>query len=138
MTTGEAIRRVDELKPNAYTDQMKISWLSELDGKIFEEVILTHIDEHIPPPGIFYPHDAPEMEVEVFSEYSTLEDELIVPFPYAGDVYTFYLMSQIDLHNAETAKYNQSITLYNAAYQTYFDWYNRTHKPIRKGRRIRF
>lgn len=150
MTTGEAIKRVNDLKPNTYTDQMKIAWLSELDGKIFQEVILTHEvrkhhhHHHWPDPLDREDDSMEEKEHHhhhhhcEFKPYKDLTDELIVPFPHAGDVYTFYLMSQIDLHNAETAKYNQSIVLFNAAYQTYSDWYNRTHKPISHGRRISF
>lgn len=134
MTTGEVIKKVNELKPNTYTDQTKLTWLSELDGKIFEEVILTHFDHDIP----YWHSEDKELEVEIFSEYSTLDDELLVPFPYGGDVYTYFLMSQIDFYNAEIAKYNQSITLFNNAYQTYFNWYNRNHTPIRKGGRFRF
>lgn len=145
MTTGEIIRKVDELRPNTYTDQLKIGWLSELDGKIHEEIICTHTDivEEKETPWK-NPLDIERTEVETanntppFTPYNTLNDELLIPFPYGGDVYIYYLMSQIDFYNAEIAKYNQSITLYNNAYQAYANWYNRTHSPVRKGRRFSF
>lgn len=145
MTTGEIIRKVDELRPNTYTDQMKIGWLSELDGKIHAEIICTHTDkkedDETPwnnPLDIENGAKEPENNVQPFTTYSTLNDELLIPFPYGGDVYVFYLMSQIDFYNAEIAKYNQSITLYNNAYQAYANWYNRTHSPIRRSRRFLF
>ncbi len=39
MTIEEVLAQVDELKPNQYSDIVKISWLSKLDAKIFIEVI---------------------------------------------------------------------------------------------------
>ena len=55
---------------------------------------------------------------------------LLVPEPYAMDVYNYFLQSQIDKENMETAKYNQSAALYNSAYQSFTNYYNRTHRPI--------
>ena len=44
--------------------------------------------------------------------------------------------AQIDAENGEAAKYNQSITLYNAAAKLFGDWYNRTHMPIAAARAL--
>ena len=121
MTVAEAIGRVNVIRPNQYTTDQMREWLSELDAKAFNEIIKTHEGE------------APEE----FVPYTAVSDELLIPFPYAGDVYTFWLISQIDLFNAETARYNQSITLFNNAYTTYQNWYNRENIPKSMGR-IRF
>lgn len=121
MTVAEAIERVNVIRPNQYTTDQMREWLSELDAKAFNEIIKTHEGE------------APEE----FVPYTAVSDELLIPFPYAGDVYTFWLISQIDLFNAETARYNQSITLFNNAYTTYQNWYNRENIPKSMGR-IRF
>lgn len=42
MTIMEAINRVDSLKPNSYSQNEKVAWLSKLDGIIKEKVIDTH------------------------------------------------------------------------------------------------
>ena len=42
MTIIEAINRIDNLKPNSYTQQDKVQWLSILDGIIKTEIIDTH------------------------------------------------------------------------------------------------
>ena len=120
MTIEQIIAKVDNLSPNQYSTEQKIGWLSSLDGKIFHEVILTHA------PGgyVFFPPDG----------YDTDEHELIVQAPYAEDLYTYYLLSRIAEMNAETAKYNQYAALYNAAYTDWTGWYNRTHRPITRGR----
>ena len=45
--------------------------------------------------------------------------------------YQHWLQAQIASENAEIAKYNQQMMLYNAAYQTYADWLNRNFMPRR-------
>lgn len=116
MTIEEAVALVDRMKPNAYDHEIKVKWLSKLDGMIFREVILTHAGHH-------------ERE---FTGYDAAypDTELLVPFPYDEDVYNYFLQMQIDKENGETAKYNQSAALFNNAYKTFCDWYNRTHMPL--------
>ena len=48
------------------------------------------------------------------------------------------MQAQIDAENGEAAKYNQSITLYNAAAKLFGDWYNRTNMPIAAARALLF
>ena len=124
MTLAEAISLVDKLKPNQYVESFKIKWLSKLDGQIYKEVFLTH-------------EDCP---IESFDGYSidSQNTELLVPYPYDEDIYNYYLQAQIDKENGETAKYNQSITLYNNAFLAFQNWYNRTHTPISIGKRFKF
>lgn len=115
MTIHEAIARVDAIKPNRFKESQKIAWLGNLEGQIINELVLTH--EH------------PTMIVTLeFNENMDTNQNLIVPHPY-DEVYLLYLQSQIDLNNMEIAKYNNSKTLYNNAYQTLVDYWNRTHMP---------
>ena len=39
MTIAEVLAYVDEVKPNTYDENIKIGWLSEVDGKVFNDVI---------------------------------------------------------------------------------------------------
>ncbi len=114
MTIGDVINRVDELAPNQYSEEQKIRWLTGLDGKIFAEIILTHQDP----------------VRESFSAYEDTSCELLVPFPYAEDLYSWYLQAMIAAQNAESAKFEQLRVLYNDALKQFQDWYNRTHRPI--------
>lgn len=116
MTIQEAVDLVDRMKPNQYEFNTKVKWLSKLDGMIFREVILTHAGHH-------------ETEFPGY-DYACSDKELLVPFPYDEDVYNYFLQMQIDKENGEMAKYNQSAALYNNAYKTFCDWYNRTHLPL--------
>ena len=124
MTIAEAISLVDKLKPNQYTEDMKKKWLSKLDGLVFKEVFQTHEDNPI----------------ESFEGYEAagMETELLIPYPYDEDIYNYFLQASMDKENGETAKYNQSITLYNNAFLTFQNFYNRTHKPISSGTRFIF
>ena len=42
MKISEAIGKIDALKPNTYKEDIKIGWLSTLDGIIKKEIIDTH------------------------------------------------------------------------------------------------
>lgn len=119
MTISEAIAMVNQLKPNQYDDTQKIAWLSQLDGKIFLELIKTH-------------EGAPEEDFTGYAPNVDTATELIVQFPHAQDVYNYYLQSMIDRENGEISKFNQSAALFNESYNSYAGWYNRNHVPLPK------
>jgi len=114
MTVNEAITMVDYLEPNQYTSEQKLKWLDQLDGKIFDELILTH------------EHD----EDASYTRHTATTDALLVPFPYDQDVYVNYLKAMIAESNHESAKYNSSMVLFNTAYQQYASKYNRENIPL--------
>jgi hypothetical protein len=60
-----------------------------------------------------------------------IDTELIAQPPY-DKLYVMYLFSQIDIHNAEIARYNNSAAMFSAVYQDFSAWYNRRHMPLRK------
>ena len=123
MTIKDAITAVDLLKPNQYDRETKRKWLSQLDGKIHRELILTH---------------AHEESAETFDGYDTEDAELLAQYPYGEDVYLWYLQSMIDLYNGESAKYNQSAAQFNSAYSQYSGWWHRTHAPLPEASRFLF
>lgn len=116
MKVGEAIALVDRQKPNKFSAEEKYRWLSEIDGLIVRELIDTH--EGSPLSGAFTGYQIPDDE----------KTELLAPFPY-DKLYRWYLESKIDLGNMEIGKYNNSNSLFNSAYLTFSDHYNRTHMP---------
>ena len=122
MTLMDAIYRIDEVKPNGYSQSEKIKWLSSLDGLIKSEIIDTHEGGE----GIVF---------NGYTENSELATELLVSAPY-DDIYLRWLEMQIDYANGEYGKYNNSMTVYNTAYSAYANHYNRTHMP--KGKKFKF
>ena len=120
MTIKEVIDIVDNLKPNQYSLESKVEWLSFLDQTIINDVLLTH--------------EGYNGEYDEFTGYSpdVLTAKLIVPSPY-DRVYSAYLKMKIDEENGETARYNNSATMFNSYLSDYKKWYNRNHMPITKG-----
>ena len=116
MTIMDAIYRIDELKPNSYSQSEKIKWLSSLDGMIKSEIIDTH-------------EGGEAVVFDGYNENTDISMVLLVPAPY-DDIYLRWLEAQIDYANGEYGKYNNSITIYNTAYTAYANYYNRNHMPI--------
>lgn len=114
----EIIDSVDALKPNTYTPEEKVKWLSKLDESIHNEIVMTH--EHTEEEAVFVPYD----------EQTDKETELLVKSPYDYDLYTAYLESKIDYYNGEMARYNNSVSMFNNAYSTYAKFYNRGRTPL--------
>lgn len=122
MTIIEAINGIDSLKPNSYPQQDKVIWLSILDGIIKTEIIDTHEGAE----GVIF---------NGYEDVNLFDTVLLVPAPY-DDIYIKWLEAQIDYANGETAKYNNSMVMYNTAYSAFERFYNRTHMP--KGKSIKF
>jgi hypothetical protein len=124
MTIAEAIARLDNLKFNTYSQEQKISWLSELDGRIKLKIIDTHEGhEQISFSG--YNQDTPKDTV------------LLVGSPFE-DIYLRWMEAQVDYCNKEFDLYNSSITMFNAALTQLENHYNMHHMPLSRGRRFLF
>ena len=109
MTIQEAIARIDDLKPNAYDVPHKMSWLSEVDGKIYNEVISYHDDD------------------TTWQPYDVTTTELIAKEPYS-ELYIYYMAAMIDYWNGDTQRYNNDMQMFNDAYRGFTDNYIKKHK----------
>lgn len=122
MTIHEAIKQIDALKFNTYTQSEKIKWLSIIDGIIKQEIIDTH-------------EGGEDVVFDGYDENMTEEDmkatKLLVHAPN-DDLYVKWLESQIDYTNAEYDKYNNSKVAFNTMYSTFSNWYTRNHMPLGK------
>ena len=119
MTIVEAVTKIDELKPNGYSQFQKIIWLSNLDAQIKAEIIDTH-------------EGAEDVTFTDYTENTDIDTVLLVPTPYE-DLYLAWLEAKIDYTNGEYTRYNNSITLFNERYAAFSRYYNRTHMPIGGG-----
>jgi len=118
MTIGEAIERIDSVKHNTYTNADKIKWLSDLDGTIKKLIVDTH-------------EGFENVTFEGYTDETDLTTELLVPAPF-NLMYIRWLEAQIDYYNGEYGKYNNAVLMYNAEYEAYVNYYNRTHTPLGK------
>ena len=124
MTIAEVISKVDALKPNTYTPEDKIDWLSSLDARVKSQIIDAHECGHN---IVFYGYDS----------MMDQETELLVPAPY-DEMYLRWLEAMIDYHNSDDDRYNNAIMLFNNAYEGYKKHYTRTHMPKSGGNRFIF
>lgn len=122
MTIIQAINMVDDTKSNTYTQRDKTRWLSRIDWRIKREIIDTHESET-------------EVEYNGYDDDTPIDAMLLAPEPY-DELYLRWLEAQIDYANGEFSKFNNSITMFNAAFSDFERWYNRTHKPIGKTRKF--
>ena len=124
MTIREAINRLDTRKLNTYSQNDKIEWLSRLDSAVKLQIIDKYVgEEHVSFNG--------------YDSNTPLDTVLLVPAPY-DEVYLRWMEAQIDYHNGEYDKFNNSIILYNTDFQAYQDHYIQTHSPVQRGRRFLF
>ena len=122
MTISEALARAKAVKPNTYSDTDMIRWLSTLDGFIKEHIIDTH-------------EGGEAVVFNGYDENTSLATELIVPAPH-DHIYVHWLEAQIDYANDEYDRYENTMGMYNTAYDNFKNYYNRTHMP--KGKKFKF
>ena len=124
MKISEAISKIDELKPNTYTSEDKIEWLSNLDARVKSQIIDSHESKN---PILFYGYNS----------QCDMETELLVRSPY-DEMYLRWLEAMIDYHNSDDDRYNNAIILFNNAYEGFKKYYTRTHMPKSQGSRFVF
>lgn len=115
----DAIRRIDSLKHNTYSNSDKLEWLSRVDAMVKKFIT-----------------DTPdEVSIIIYDDATDLQTELLVPSPF-DEMYLRWLEAQIDYHNGEYGKYNNAIAVFNTAFEAYKNYYNRTHMP--SGRHFKY
>lgn len=119
MKIDEVINMVDALKPNAYTQEEKIRWLSNLDSRVKVQIMDAHEDNQ-------------HTDFKGYDDLTKLETELLVSEPY-DEMYLRWLEAMIDYTNGDDDRYNNAIILFNNAYENYKRYYTRTHTPLSRG-----
>ena len=114
----EAIAEVDNLKPNMYAEDEKIKWLSRLDGRIWQDIVLTHKRLEGETPETFEPYTVNDGE-----------KDLLVGEPY-DEMYVRWLEAQIDYSNMEYDSFNNSNAVFEALFSSFRNAYNRSHMPL--------
>lgn len=116
MTILEAINKIDDLKPNTYTQHEKVAWLNTVESMIKRHIIDTH-------------EDSDEIEFDGYDEDTDVDTEMIAYAPY-DELYIYWLESMIDYTNGEYIKYNNSVTRFNDMQTAFANDYNRNHMPV--------
>lgn len=111
MTVKEIINKTDEFFPNVLSFNTKSMWLKELDGRIYREFLMNF----------------PRNEKEEPCEEYTASTVLLVPDEFS-EIYIRYLTMQQDILNGDIVRYQNSASLFNSAYLSFMNYYNRNNK----------
>lgn len=107
MTPNKVIEYVDTIRPNAYGEEVKLRWMSELDSMVQRLV---------------YQNDG----CVTYTYPDDMDKELLIPPPFDG-TYALYLESMIDYYNREYGNYNNSAMMFEARFAEYKKAYIREH-----------
>ena len=113
MKICDVIGWADEIKPNAFSDEVKMGWLNSLEGRVMAGVFLLSaagISEY----GYAHPRD--------------MDTELMVKPPH-DDIYGLWLAAKIDEANGEYDKFANSSQIFNAHYASFTRWFADTYNP---------
>ena len=113
-TVNDVIKYVNDIKPNAFTDETLTEWLSECEGSIQTEILCIASGD-----------------VVTYNYADNKDTELIVKPPH-DKLYGFYLLAMIDFAHGEYKKYENTMQLFNAALSEFAKWFVRTHSKEAK------
>lgn len=116
VTVDEILKAADSLKPNSFTREEKVQWLTSFDGRIRRELMDTHEGGTSED---FRPYDPEEGS-----------RRLLVPRPYGPELYMSFLENAMDHYNGDTERYNNSLDRLSGVYRSFARWYHRTHRPL--------
>jgi hypothetical protein len=116
MLVKEALAKIKERKPNAYSDEALLDYINECEAMVQRELYL----------------ETPE-EIVQYEYPDGLEKELILPSPYSM-VYVTYAIMMIQYNQEEISAYNNSNAMFEtqlAEAQKYYNRHNENRKTIR-------
>ena len=95
-TVSSVITRVDDIKPNAFTNETKTQWLNEVEGMVQTEVFLWASEQIIT------------------YDYATNADTELLVQPPHDKLYWAYLTAMIDFANGAYNKYQNTMQMFNS------------------------
>ena len=99
MTPSKVIEHVDSIRANAYEEEAKLKWLSDVDCMV-KRMVFGH------------------KKVEPYSYPDDMDKELLIVSPF-DNAYDFYLESMIDYYNREYGNYNNSAMMFESRFTEY-------------------
>ena len=113
MTPNKVIERIDDVRPNPYSEETKLGWISELDAMVRRLVI-----------------QEPESDIKPYIYPDDMDSELLLKCPF-DSLYMAYVEARIDFYNREYGNYNNSAMVFENAFNEYKKAYIREHAAKR-------
>ena len=128
MTIRDIMESVKQKRNLTLSDAHCVRCLSELDSKIYEDIILRHAGKEQ------YMLRAADGSVSDRPfPYKSDASRLIAPERFFG-MYEAYLMCEADYALDEIGRYRNDLLLFERAYNGFAAWYNETHLPAHGAR----
>lgn len=115
MTIAKVLAAADAVKPNAFSEEVKLQWVNEAEGMVQTDVLLRAIDD------------------VVTYEWPTDENTELLVKPPHDKLYLAYLIAMIDFTNGEYNKYANTVAMFNTHLSEYAAWFQRTYRPADNG-----
>ncbi len=115
MTLQKVIESFDSHRANTSPLDEKIQWISELDKKIFSQLLRDRVG------GVFNSYNA----------QTPLQTETLAPEEYS-EIYIYYLSMKWDFKNGEIGRYNNSVAAYNRCFSQMANFINRENAVSKK------
>lgn len=116
MKVCEAVTLAEQLNPDQYGMCEKVQWLSALDGQVYADIMAGR-------------EDAPESAPAPYTQEDA-QKELLIPAPYADEIYPAYLMMRGAFYNNESIRYANAQTMFNNALASFQRYWIRTHRAL--------
>jgi hypothetical protein len=107
MTVNDAISKVKDKKPNAYSEESLVDRLNDCEAMIQRELLLTEPDE-----------------IVQYDWTQDMDKELILPRPYDA-VYVTYIIMMIQYDQEEYTAYNNSNAMFQTQYSAAQGYFNK-------------
>lgn len=112
MKLKDMINQIIRLRGQQYDEDIMTGWINEIEAQAVEQVLSHAVG------GV--------TEFEHYNWNKDQEKELLIPQRFQ-DVYQNYVFSKIDFLNQETERYNNDVSMFEAAWAEFAAWHIRTY-----------
>ena len=118
LTVQELIDFTDRVKPNDFSEDDKVNWITQCEGIVQSQVMLM----------------AP-VEFITYTWPDSKDYELLVNPPF-DKLYRTYMQAMIDYHNGEYGNYQNTMTMFNSDLSEFSRWFSTVYRPADIWRRL--
>lgn len=111
MTIQEVIDFTDRVKPNDFTEDDKVKWISNVEGMVQTQIFLQAPVEFI---TYHWPDD---------------KNTVLLVDPPFEKLYLTYMQAMIDYHNGEYGNYQNTMTMFNSDFNEFMQWFANMYRP---------
>lgn len=111
LTVLEAIQKADMTTPNAFSPEVKVEWLNEVEGMVQTQVLLF----------------APE-EIITYEFDADTDTVLLVAEPHSK-LYPSYLRAMMDFASGDYNRYQNTMAMFNQQFREFMCWFATIYRP---------